>query len=79
MSIPGKVTEQIILEVITKHVEVKKIIRSNQHGIMKGKSCLINLRIGQPIYDGVAGWGEQQMLSNSTSARLLTLFPRTSL
>lgn len=56
MSIPGKVTEQIILEVITKHVEVKKLIWSNQHGIMKGRSCLISLRIGHPIYDGVSRW-----------------------
>lgn len=37
--IPEKVIEQIILEVITKHVEKKKLIRSSQHGFIKGKSC----------------------------------------
>jgi len=31
-SIPGKVMEQLILDVISKQVEEKKVIRSNQHG-----------------------------------------------
>jgi len=39
-SIPGKVMEQLILEVINKEVEEKKVIRSSQHGFTKGKSCL---------------------------------------
>jgi len=42
-SIPGKVMEQHILEVIIKQGEEKKFIRSNQHGFTKGKSCLSNL------------------------------------
>jgi len=42
-SIPGKVMEQLILEVIIKQVEEKKVIRSSQHGFTKGKSCLPNL------------------------------------
>ena len=41
-SIPGKVMEQLILEVINKQVEEKKVIRSSQHGFTKGKSCLTN-------------------------------------
>jgi len=42
-SIPGKMMEQLILEVIIKQVEEKEIIRSSQHGFTKGKSCLTNL------------------------------------
>ncbi|GAB0208736.1 mitochondrial enolase superfamily member 1 [Grus japonensis] len=42
-SIPGKVMEQLILGVINKHVEEKKVIGSGQHGFTKGKSCLTNL------------------------------------
>jgi len=35
--------EQLILDIITKQLEVKKIIRSSQHGFMKGKSYLTNM------------------------------------
>ena len=42
-SIRGKVMKQLILEVINKQVEEKKVIRSSQHGFTKGKSCLTNL------------------------------------
>jgi len=41
-SIPGKVMEQLILEVINKQVEEKKAI-SIQNGFTKGKSRLTNL------------------------------------
>lgn len=44
--------EQIILEVITKHAEEKKVIRSCQHEYIKGKSCLT---IPIASCDGVAG------------------------
>jgi len=41
-SIPGRVMEQLILDVTSKHMEEKKVIRSSQLGINKGKSCLTN-------------------------------------
>ena len=49
--------EQLILEVISKHVEEKKVIKSSQHGYTKGKSCLTN-----PIVfcDGTAGWIDEE-------------------
>ena len=35
--------EQIILRVITRHLQGKQAIRPSQHGFMKGRSCLTNL------------------------------------
>ncbi|PKU30014.1 rna-directed dna polymerase from mobile element jockey- hypothetical protein [Limosa lapponica baueri] len=47
-----KAALQIKTEVISKHMEEKKAIRS-QHGFTKGKSCLTNLIA---FYDGMTGW-----------------------
>jgi len=55
-SIPGKVMEQLILDVISKQVEEKKVIRSSQHGFTKWKSCLTNLIA---FYDGMNGWVDE--------------------
>ncbi|GAB0204077.1 mitochondrial enolase superfamily member 1 [Grus japonensis] len=52
-SIPGKVIKQLILDVISKHVEEKKVIGGGQHGFTKGKSCLTNMIA---FYDGMTGW-----------------------
>lgn len=41
--IPGNVVEQPILKSITRHMKEEKIIRSIQHGFIKGKSHLANL------------------------------------
>uniref|UniRef100_A0A8B9Z9P9 Reverse transcriptase domain-containing protein n=1 Tax=Anas platyrhynchos TaxID=8839 RepID=A0A8B9Z9P9_ANAPL len=41
--LPGKLMEQIILRVITQHLQGKQAIRPSQHGFMKGRSCLTNL------------------------------------
>jgi len=48
--------EQLILEVIIKQVEEKKVIRSSQHGFIKGKSCLTNLIA---FYDDMTGWVDE--------------------
>ncbi|GAB0186732.1 mitochondrial enolase superfamily member 1 [Grus japonensis] len=55
-SISGKVMEQLILGVISKHVEEKKFIGCGQHGFTKGKSCLTNLIA---FYDGMTSWVDE--------------------
>jgi len=41
--VPTKVTEQLILSGITWHIQGNQVIRSSQHGFMKGRSCLTDL------------------------------------
>jgi len=55
-SIPGKVMEQLILEVTIRQVEETKVIGSSQHGFTKRKSCLTNLIA---FYDGMTGWVDE--------------------
>jgi len=45
-----------LLDVISKQVEEKSIIRSSQHGFTKEKSCLINLIA---FYDGMTSWVDE--------------------
>ncbi|PKU46621.1 rna-directed dna polymerase from mobile element jockey- hypothetical protein [Limosa lapponica baueri] len=52
-SIPGKMMEQLVLDIISKHMEEKKTIRSSQHGFTKGKSCLTKLIA---FSDGMTDW-----------------------
>uniref|UniRef100_A0A493TWI3 Reverse transcriptase domain-containing protein n=1 Tax=Anas platyrhynchos platyrhynchos TaxID=8840 RepID=A0A493TWI3_ANAPP len=49
--------EQIILSVITWHMQGKQAIRPNQHGLMKGRSCLTNLI---SFYDKVTNWVDEE-------------------
>ncbi|GAB0181145.1 mitochondrial enolase superfamily member 1 [Grus japonensis] len=55
-SIPGKMMEQLLLGVTSKHVEEKKVIGSGQHEFTKGKSCLTNLTA---FYDGMTSWVDE--------------------
>ncbi|PKU46989.1 rna-directed dna polymerase from mobile element jockey- hypothetical protein [Limosa lapponica baueri] len=72
-SIPGKMMGQLVLGIISKHMEEKKAIRSGQHGFTKGKSCLTNLIA---FYDGITGWIDEGRAVDGVyldlSARLLT-------
>ncbi|KAF1512578.1 hypothetical protein FQV20_0000633, partial [Eudyptula albosignata] len=42
-SVPGKIMEQFILRVLTRHERDNQGIRPSQHGFTRGRSCLTNL------------------------------------
>ncbi|KAG6932917.1 hypothetical protein G0U57_020385, partial [Chelydra serpentina] len=42
-SVPGKIIKQVLKESILNQLKERKVIRNNQHGFTKGKSCLTNL------------------------------------
>lgn len=39
--VPGKVVEQILLKATSKHVKDGKVTVNSQHGVTKGKLCLL--------------------------------------
>jgi len=55
-SVPGKVMEKFILDVISKQGKEEKVIRNSQHGFTKGKSCLTSLIA---FCDGMTGWVDE--------------------
>lgn len=39
---PGRVMKQTILSVTVQHVQGSQVNRPSQHGMMKGRYCLVN-------------------------------------
>lgn len=59
-SAPGKILEQIFLEITTRHMGNNEVIGDNQHGLTKGKSCLTKLA----FYDGVTAVVDEESATN---------------
>jgi len=57
-SVPGKVTEQIILNAITWRMQDNQAIGPSQHGFLKGRSCWTNVIY---FYESSASFGSLQM------------------
>jgi len=56
-SVPGKVMEQLVLDILSKQLEEKKVIRSSQHGFTNRKACLTIL---VAFYDVITIWVDRR-------------------
>lgn len=57
-SVPGKITETVVLEVTEKHLRDSAVIGRSQHRPVREKSCITNLI---PFYDKVLNLTDQGM------------------
>lgn len=69
--VSGKLTEQVILNTITQHIQDKQMTRSSHHGFMKSRSSLTSLISS----DKMRIRERLEALSVQTSVKPLTSFP----
>lgn len=74
-SVPGKVMRQLILDIISKHMKDKKMIRTSQHGFTKGKLCLTDLIA---FYNEVTSLEGEEDVVYLDFSKTLTVSPVTS-
>lgn len=67
--------EQLILDVTSKQLEEKKVIRSNQPGFINGKSCLTNM---VDFCDVVTSWVDEERAVNVAHLDFSKTFEATS-